>query len=304
MKAVVTGGLGFIGSHVCELLRSEGFEVLAIDDLSTGTKSNEIEGVRYELCAFSTKQSLKAISSFSPDFFFHLAALPRIQPSFEMPLEHHDTNARSVVILLEHLRDLDIKGFVFSSSASLYGDSVNLPLLETHSTKPISPYAIQKQCAENYVSVLGNYFGIPNISLRYFNPFGPRSHVLGGHQSAYSPVVGIFEHQARAGVPLTVTGDGSQTRDFVSVVDVARANLAGAMAAQEFSGEFYNVCTGKETSILQVALMFGCPIEFVPGRPGEANRSYGSFEKIARDIGWEPLLSLSDYISGWMAGQG
>ena len=296
MKAVVTGGLGFIGSHLVDLLVSEKFEVLVIDNLETGSIENRNPEAEYLFESFQFAGALDTVEAYAPDYLFHLAALPRIQPSFELPLEHHDVNARGIIQLLTRCSKIGLTAFIYSSSASVYGDSQIFPLTEDSPVNPISPYAIQKYTGERYVDVLGQYFGIPNVSLRYFNPFGDRSYSLNSDQSAYSPVVGVFEHMVIGGGSLKVTGNGLQKRDFVPVEDVARANLLAAQQASTYSGSTYNVCSGNETSILELAKLFGAPIEFLPARPGEATRSLGSNLKISKELGWSPSFTVEDYI--------
>lgn len=297
MKSLVTGALGFIGSHVVETLVGEGYEVLGLDDLSTGSRKNAIDGARYEQISILDPKLESVIRNFSPDYVFHLAALPRIQPSFEEPLLHNQVNVDGTINLLEIARDLNIKAFVNSSSASVYGNPSNFPITEETFIDPLSPYALQKYAAERYVKILGDKWSIPNVSLRYFNPFGPRSFNPESEGNAYSPVLGVFANSITQHGKIFITGDGSQSRDFIYVGDVARANLAAAMKIQDISGQIFNVSSGAHQSILSIAEKFQAPIEFIPERPGEARVSWGSNQRFAQLTGWKPSLSVDEYIS-------
>lgn len=297
MRSVVTGALGFIGSHVVETLLQDGHEVLGIDDLSTGSKQNSIDGANYSEVSILDTKAKGIIEDFNPEFIFHLAALPRIQPSFEEPLIHNKVNVDGTIKLLEIARDLKIRGFINSSSASVYGNPTEYPITENTPVDPLSPYALQKYSAERYVKILGFKWGIPNISLRYFNPFGDRSYTGFDGGSAYSPVIGVFQNQKRLTGEISVTGTGEQSRDFVYVKDVAQANLLAAGRVSDFSGEVFNVCTGKVTSIKDIANKFDCKINYIQARGGEAIISWGDNSKITNMLGWKPTIDVEDYIS-------
>jgi UDP-glucose 4-epimerase len=297
MKSLVTGALGFIGSHVVETLVGEGHEVLGIDDLSTGSRKNAIEGARYEEISILNPSLGKVIQDFNPEYIFHLAALPRIQPSFEEPLLHNQVNVDGTIKLLEISRNLKIRAFVNSSSASVYGNPDTFPITEETFIDPLSPYALQKYAAERYVKILGDKWNIPNVSLRYFNPFGPRSFNAESEGNAYSPVLGVFANSITQYGKIFITGDGSQSRDFIYVGDVARANIMAAKKIQDITGQIFNVSSGAHQSILSIAEQFKAPIEFIPERPGEARVSWGSNEKFVELTGWRPSLSVNEYIS-------
>ena len=297
MKSLVTGALGFIGSHVVETLVAEGHEVLGLDDLSTGSRKNAIESAGYEEISILNPKLESVIKNFNPDYIFHLAALPRIQPSFEEPLLHNQVNVDGTIKLLEIARNLNISAFVNSSSASVYGNPSTFPITEETFIDPLSPYALQKYAAERYVKILGDKWNIPNVSLRYFNPFGPRSFNPDSDGNAYSPVLGVFANSITQHGKIFITGDGSQSRDFIYVGDVARANLTAAKKIREISGQIFNISSGTHQSILSIAEKFKAPIEFIPERSGEARVSWGSNEKFVQLTGWKPSLSVDEYIS-------
>ena len=297
VKSLVTGGLGFIGSHVVEALISEGHEVLGVDDLSTGSIQNSIAGANYAEISILDPKLKKIASEFSPEFIFHLAALPRIQPSFEEPLLHNKINVDGTINMLEIARDVKVRAFVNSSSASIYGNPKNFPITEDTSVDPLSPYALQKYSAERYVKILGEKWQIPNVSLRYFNPFGERSFNQESDGNAYSPVLGVFENSIKRNGKIFITGDGLQSRDFIYVGDVAHANILAAKNIDKLTGGVFNISSGRHDSILSIAEKFNSPIEFIHERPGEAKISWGSNERFVKATDWKPSISISQYIA-------
>lgn len=288
-KALVTGGAGFIGSHVTDLLVREGWSVRVIDDLSTGVAENLNPKATFIRGDLSDPATLETGVQ-DVDYVFHLAALPRIQPSFDEPLLHERVNVEATIALLERLRGHRIKKFVYSSSSACYGTPTIVPTPETAPIDCLSPYALQKHSAEMYVRLLSPRYGIPAISLRYFNVYGPRSFNPRNPQNAYTSVIGIFQHQKKAGLPLTITGDGTQSRDFVHVQDVARANLKAATSAIE--GEVYNVGSGSRISIRDLAAKFRQATIHVPPRLGESLTTWADISKIQKDLGWRPTIPL------------
>lgn len=291
MKCLVTGGAGFIGSHIVDLLVSEGMDVLVVDDLSTGSEA-----------ALNPKAELAAVDIRDPDsltrhardvdLFFHAAALPRIQPSFHQPVEHEEVNVVGTIRCLQAVIGTRIRKFVFSSTSALYGNTRRLPTPEDTAPELLNPYALQKYAAEQYCSVLGGRFDIPCIALRYFNVYGPRSFNEKNPYNAYTSVVGIFNRQKKAGTPLTVTGDGEQSRDFVHVYDVARANLMAALSDRRLSA--YNVGSGTSTTINSAARMFSSDVVYLPERPNEARATQADTAKIRREMGWSPQINLEE----------
>jgi UDP-glucose 4-epimerase len=296
-KALVSGGLGFIGSHVAETLYDDGFEVLVVDDLSTGNQLNEITGVKYLIDNVVSSNAEREVMRFKPDYLFHLAALPRIQPSFEEPIRYNEANINATVRLLDIGRQIGAKAFIYSSSASVYGNPLSQPITESTPVSPLNPYAVQKYAAEQLSLLLGERWRVPVVALRYFNPFGERSYYESNNHSAYSPVIGIFETWVKQGKKLEITGDGSQRRDFIYVKDVAWANLLSAQKIEIANQHVFNVCSGTTNSIIEIAEMFTNSYTFIPARSGEAQTSWGCKCFIKQILGWDSSISVSEYIS-------
>lgn len=291
MRCIVTGGAGFIGSHIVDLLVAEGMDVLVLDNLSTGAEENLNK--KAELLRVDIRDG-EAVARWSrgAELFFHAAALPRIQPSFDEPLEHDEVNVIGTLRCLQAVKGTRLRKFVYSSSSAIYGNPARLPTPEETPPDLLNPYALQKYTAEQYCLILGRRFDIPVLSLRYFNVYGPRSFNAKNPHNAYTSVVGIFDHQRKAGKALTVTGDGSQSRDFVHVYDVAQANLQAALSDRLLQA--YNVGSGATVTINDVARMFSSPVTHIPERKGEARATWADITKIQRELGWRPRISLEE----------
>ncbi len=297
-RCLVTGGLGFIGSNLVDRLVPLGHEVVVIDDLSTGKKENSNISVTYEYFSILDSEKLaKTIQKVQPNWIFHLAAWPRIQPSFEDPVGHDEVNVRGCINLIRACEGMtSIEAIVNSSSSSIYGDPVIFPTPETAQILPLSPYALQKYAGERYIHILGASAGLPVASLRYFNVYGPRSFDPANPFNAYSSVVGIFHNQLKAGNSITITGDGSQERDFVHVWDVASANIFVAENVAKAVNQVFNVGTGKTISILELAKLFKNKYEFIDSRKGEAVITHANCDKL-NDLGWKAGIQLVDAIN-------
>lgn len=292
MKALVTGGLGFIGSNLVDFLVTKNWNITVVDNLSTGSLSYKNEKVEYWIKGVE-ELAFEDIQDF--EYVFHLAALPRIQPSFDEPLEHENANVIITIHLLELLKkSKNLKKLVYSASSACYGTPKNYPTKETEQIQILSPYALQKYSSEQYCLVLGERFNIPVITLRYFNAYGPRSFNPANTQNAYSSVIGIFSAQKKNNTEITITGDGSQKRDFVHAKDIANANYLAAISPK--TGEFYNVGFGKSFTVLEIAQMFDAPYVFIPERKGEALITHANIDKIKNDLGWEPQISIEEGI--------
>jgi nucleoside-diphosphate-sugar epimerase len=261
MKALVTGGAGFIGSHIVERLLVEGHNVIVLDDLSTGRRENLPHGVELTVGSVSDAAAVEQATQ-GADVIFHLAAVSSVQDSLARPLEVHRCNLSSTLLLLEAARKNGVKRFVFSSSAAVYGDTGGLPAREDMIPKPLSHYAVQKLACEHYCAAYHRLYGLETVSLRYFNIFGPRQR----DDSPYSGVIAKFIACASSGRPLTIYGDGTQSRDFCPVANVVEANFSAAsMPAEKVAGNIFNVGTGEMVSINELAEMIKANINCSTG---------------------------------------
>jgi UDP-glucose 4-epimerase len=295
---LVTGGLGFIGSNLVDRLIALGHEVVVVDNLSTGKKENANPSVNYEYFSILDLPRLsKVVKEVKPNWIFHLAAWPRIQPSFDDPIGHDEVNVRGCINLIHACKEVkEIEAIINSSSSSIYGDPVIYPTPESAQISPLSPYALQKYAGERYIHILGERYGLPVASVRYFNVYGPRSFDPKNPFNAYSSVVGIFENQIKSGSPITITGNGSQERDFVHVWDVADANICVAKNINKAANQVFNVGTGKKISILELAKLFNASYKFTDKRIGEALITHADSSKL-RKLGWINNINLEEAIN-------
>lgn len=296
-RVVITGGAGFIGSNIAEELSARN-ELIIVDDLSSGRPDNIAHLHRLPNVSFRQGSILdlallrEAIRG--ADYVFHLAALASVPLSIEDPLRTEQVNTLGTLNVLVAARDSRVKKVVFSSSCAVYGDTPCLPALEDMLPQPLSPYAVTKAAAEHYCSVFRHVYGLPAVALRYFNVYGPRQ----DPRSEYAAVVPKFISRALAGSPLTVFGDGQQTRDFVYVKDVVSANIGAAES--DVSGVF-NIGSGRPTSVLQLADLIlkltGARSTLVhqPPQPGEIRHSHGDISRAAQ-FGYNPRHSIEEGI--------
>lgn len=297
-RILVTGGLGFIGSNLVDkLIELNETSVYIADNLSTGNLSYKNNNGIYEEIDLTNESLLKKyINYINPNLIYHLAALPRIQPSFDEPISHDDANVRACISLIGACRELkNLDGIVYSSSSSIYGDPDFFPTPEESRISPLSPYALQKFTGERYLHILGERWNIAVASLRYFNVYGPRSYNICSPYNAYSSVVGIFKYQQMNKGILTITGDGKQERDFIHVFDVASANIELGKKLQENKYKSFNVGSGIKISINELASYFHCPIVYIDKRLGEANVTHANISKLI-EIGWKPEMKLETAI--------
>lgn len=287
-KVVVTGGAGFIGSHLAEALLNKGYEVVIIDNLATGRKSNLASCMQsphlsfMELDIVDYPAMIKALEGST--FVFHLAALADIVPSIQEPLRYHHTNVNGTVSVLEAARKAGVKKFLYAASYSGYGLPSIFPTPESAPISPMYPYALTKNLGEQYVMHWSKTYGLPCISLRLSNVFGPRSRTSG----AYGAVFGVFLAQKLAGKPFTVVGDGAQTRDFTYVTDVVDAFIRAAES--DIQEEIFNVGSGGTYSINHLIELLGGDVVHIPKRPGEPDCTYADITKIRRILGWSPKV--------------
>jgi UDP-glucose 4-epimerase len=296
MKALVTGGAGFIGSHVVDRLMSNGFEVVVLDDFSTGSLENLPAGVECIMGsvgdAVKVEKACKGVQ-----LIFHLAAVSSVQHSLARPLDVHDCNLTSTLLLLEVARKNAVKRFIFSSSAAVYGDTEGKPARESMKPMPLSHYAVQKLACEYYCSTYCRLYDLETVCLRYFNVFGPRQR----GDSPYSGVVAKFLAAAQSGEPFEIYGDGCQRRDFCPVANVVEANLAAANGPSEkVAGEVFNVGNGVSTSVIELANQIKnetsrqVRIQHHPGKSGEIAFSQADLEKSSKYLSYVPKQCFAD----------
>jgi UDP-glucose 4-epimerase len=287
--AVVTGGAGFIGSHMVDLLLDEGFEVRVIDNLVGGREANLAHRHNDPLVL-----ERRDIRTFAPDdalftgaqYVFHFAGVGDIVPSIERPIEYMSANVQGTVHMLECARSAAVQKFVYAASSTCYG-LADVPTREDHPLAPQYPYALSKFQGEQACLHWHKVYRLPVNSIRIFNAYGTRSRTSG----AYGAVFGVFLKQKLEGKPFTVVGDGTQSRDFLYVSDVARAFLAAA--ATSIVGESYNVGAGNPQPVNRlVELLGGGPVVNLPKRPGEPDCTWADISKINKDLGWAPRISF------------
>ena len=290
-KAVVTGGAGFIGSHLVDRLINKGIKVTILDDLSTGKIENINPKSEFIKCDISKSTIFDLHNNIKEaDVIFHLAAKARVQPSIENPSFYHDTNVNGTHNLLVATKKTQIKRFIYSSSSSVYGDA-KIPTLENHPKNPMSPYALHKLIGEQYCKLFNSLYDIDTVSLRYFNVYGNRMSLEG----AYRLAIPIFASQIKDNKPCTINNDGKQKRDFTYVNDVVEANILAALFENQFNGKIYNVGNGNNTSVNELVEMMG-------GQKSYGNKVIEPFEtladitKIKQELNWEPKGNLENWI--------
>ena len=291
MKALVTGGAGFIGSNLVDKLIEQGHEVVVVDNLSTGNKKYLNPKAKFRKLDIRNLKKIKPVFK-GVDYVFHLAAQPRIQPSIINPAESHSNNVVGTLNVLIAARDAKVKKFIYSASSSAYGDQKNLPLKEDMIPGPKSPYSIFKLIGEQYCKLFNELYGLPAVSLRYFNVYGPRQSCEG----AYATVIGIFLKQARAGESLTIVGDGNQTRDFTHVRDVVRANVLAMQSNKVGKGEIINIGAGKNYSINKIASLISDKVAYISLRPGEVQDTLADNSLAKKLLNWRPEISIEEGI--------
>lgn len=290
MKIIVTGGAGFIGSHIVDALIEEGHEVHIVDNLCAGKKENVNGKAILHVVDIRDKEKLIPIFE-GAEYVFHEAALPQVQYSIENPIETNDVNVNGLINVLEVCRANNVKRIIFASSSSIYGDQDMLPAREDMKENPLSPYAANKYIGEVYLKLYAKIYGVEAVSLRYFNVYGPRLNPDG----AYPLVIGYFLKRRREGKTLTITGDGEQTRDFTHVSDVANANLLAMKSDKVGNGEVINIGGGKRHSINDVAKLIGGTVEYIPARI-EPHDTQADISKAKELLGWEPIVKLEEGI--------
>jgi len=294
-KAIVTGGGGFIGSNLTQALVDSGYEVNVVDNFVGGRFADRIvEGAIYKEIDINNTNELVPIFQ-GADVVFHLAALPKVQDSIDRPIETASTNVDGTLSVLEASRTAGVGKLVFSSSAAVYGDQDTLPIREDMPARPQNPYGLHKYIGEHMCILWSKLYGLPTVSLRYFNVYGQHFDPNG----AYASVVGKFIDLRQHNKPLTIAGQGTNTRDYVHIDDVVRANIMSAQSQEVMNGEVINIGSGKETSVAELASIIGGPVEAVPPRL-ETKRSVADISKAKAVLGWEPNVDIKDGINSLM----
>ncbi len=293
-KVLVTGGCGFIGHNLVLKLVEEGYDVSVADNLAGGDLRPRVEKVDYNYLDISDPVNADRLLKLcqGASYVFHLAALPRVQYSIEEPVKTAQTNVVGTVAVLNAAYKAGIKRVVFASSSSVYGDSDQLPLVEHMEADPISPYARHKLQGEEYCwDFSGEPFNLQTVCLRFFNVYGPGADPNG----AYALVIAKFLEQKRRGEPLTITGDGTQTRDFTHVSDVVRAIILAAQHQEGWWGDVVNIGGGRQVSVNEVASLIGGEVVNIPARL-EPHDSLASIERAKELLGWEPQVPIEQGI--------
>ncbi|OUU63071.1 MAG: hypothetical protein CBC24_09495 [Candidatus Pelagibacter sp. TMED64] len=305
MRCVVTGGAGFIGSHLVDKLVDSGHEVIVFDDLSTGKEENINSEAKFFKLDISDKNIFdkRKIRDYSMsdimtgvDVVFHTAALARVQPSIDNPIEFNDVNVCGTLNLLKACVDYDVKRFIFSSSSSVYGEveKKDLPTSENANLNPMSPYALQKLMGEQYCKLFSDIHNLETASLRYFNVYGNRMSLDG----AYKLVIPIFTEQILNGNPMTIRGDGEQRRDFTYVGDVVNANIKCMDYPLELNGDVFNIGNGDNRSVNDIANMIGG--DTINVEPViEPKETLADNTKAKKILGFNSSMSIDDWIPIW-----
>ncbi len=297
MRYLVTGGAGFIGSNLVDSLIADGHDVTVIDNESADSNEQfywnpQARNHKYDVRDYVMVRRLYE----GQDAVFHLAAEARIQPTIEDPLKAFENNMIGTATVLECARVCRVKRVVYSSTSAAYGLANTPPLSETMPTDCLNPYSVSKVAGEEMCRMYSRLYGMETVSFRYFNVYGERQPLRG----QYAPVIGIFLRQRAAGEPMTIVGDGTQRRDFTYVGDVVQANIRAATMTQPQDyewGQVYNIGTGRNYSINEIAALMGGEVAFIPPRPAESKLSLANASKARNEIGWSAEVRLEDWLA-------
>ena len=296
MISLVTGGAGFIGSNLVDYLLSKGHEVVCVDNESAECNDkfywnpNAIN-VKADVTDYKAMKNVFT----GVDYVFHFAAEARLQPAIKNPIEAVYKNCVGTTTVLQCAREAGVKRLVYSSTSSGYGNNPS-PNIETQPDDCLNPYSASKVAAEKFCKMYSDLYGLETVVLRYFNVFGERSPTRG----QYAPVIGIFQRQKDAGEPLTIVGDGTQRRDFIYVGDVARANELAALmpGVKDHLGEVFNVGSGINYSVQEIADAISDNQTYIPKRDGEMETTWSNIDKVNKVIGWKPEVDVLEWIKG------
>jgi len=293
MRAIVTGGAGFIGSHVVDVLLKENINVTVLDNFSTGRLQN-ISHIRNKIelveCDLSVKGDWEK-HFINVDWVFHMAALADIVPSIQQPEAYFRSNVDGTFNVLTASKTTGVKRFIYTASSSCYGIPDKYPTNENAEIRPQYPYALAKWIGEELVKHWAQVYNFPALSLRLFNVYGPRSRTSG----TYGAVFGVFLGQKLAGKPYTVVGNGEQTRDFTFVTDVAQAILTSVRSDR--IGQIYNVGSGTTVSVNRLVELLGGEKVYIPKRPGEPDTTFADISKIQSELGWKPQVTIEEGVT-------
>ena len=292
MKAAVVGGAGFIGSNLVDALVDRGADVIVVDNMASGYRRNLNAAAPLHQVDIALDSERLTSALHGREVVFLTAALPRVPRSIEDPVGTHAVNVTGALRVLKAAVDAGVKRVVYSSSSSVYGDQPTLPLTEDMPPGPLNPYACQKLMGEIYARNFAHIYGLETVCLRYFNVYGPRQVTEG----AYRLVISIFMDQRERGEPMTIHGDGMQTRDFTWVGDVVRANVLAAESDRVGKGEPINVGAGCEVSVKRIAELIGGTVVHVPPRGFDERFKRASIERARDLLGWEPQVQIEEGI--------
>ncbi|MBV9582812.1 MAG: NAD-dependent epimerase/dehydratase family protein [Chloroflexi bacterium] len=300
MKAAVVGGAGFIGSNLVDALVERGDDVVVVDNFSTGYRRNLNAAAALAEVDIATDSERLVSALHGREVVFLTAAMPRVPRSIEDPVGTHEVNVTGVLRALKAAVDAGVRRVVYSSSSSVYGDQPTLPLTEDMPPGPLNPYACQKLMGEIYARNFAHIYGLETVCLRYFNVYGPRQVTEG----TYRLVISIFLDQRRQGQPMTIQGDGLQTRDFTWVGDVVRANVLAAESDRVGRGEPINIGAGQEVSVKRIAEIIGGPVVHVPPRGFDERFKRAGIERAREVLGWEPRVQIDEGLHRILAPNG
>jgi UDP-glucose 4-epimerase len=292
-RYIVTGGSGFIGSHIVDELINQNHTVVVIDNNSNNLKPIINQNASYYYIDISDINNTNKLSELFHDCdgVFHCAALIDVQDSIARPYKYEINNTLSTLNILQIAAELKVKRVIYSSSAAVYGNTDDIPISESNKIDPISPYGAQKYYGEVMCKMFSELYGLETCCLRYFNAFGERQKISG----SYATVIGIFKYQILQNLPMTITGDGEQRRDFIYVKDLAKANIMAMTNKNNFLGETINLGSGENFSINQIAEFFGGSKKYIPPVK-EPKESLADISKANEVLGWNPTTNIEMWI--------